>query len=104
MALKYFRHRGTGEVIRSLKKLDEAEWGEVITAPHVKMMEPINRATGKSKMKNQQEILLARSRNHARDVDASDQMRVSIENGMGDVAAKNLLNEKGEKRKKIDDM
>ena len=104
MGLKYFKNRTTGEVRRSLKPLDQVEWEEVISAPNQKFMVSANKSTGKSKMKNATAILTERARNHSRDVDADATIQLNLANGLEGQVKRNLLNSKGERRKKIDDI
>jgi len=73
-------------------------------SPNVKFMEKIDPHKNKSRVKGLHETLTARSRNHMRDVDQHDQVQVSKMNGMEAMARKNLLNEKGKLRRKLDDL
>lgn len=79
-----------------------SEMKEVITAPNQKFMEKANAATGRSKLKGMKEALTERARNHTRDTLIDDTIQLNIDNELG--VANNLLNEKGEKRRKIDDI
>jgi cell division GTPase FtsZ len=103
MALKYYKHKKTGEVKRSLKKLND-EWEPLITAPNQKFMVAANKATGTSKLKNSTAILTERARNHSRDHDIDDNIQLNKMNGLDAQVSINLLNSKGEKRRKIDDI
>ncbi len=103
MALKYYKNTKTGEVKRSLKKLDD-EWEEVITAPNQKFMVSANAATGQSKLKDATKVLTERARNHSRDHDGDNNIQLNLANGLKDQVRNNLLNSKGEKRRKIDDI
>lgn len=103
MPLKYYKHKTTGEVKRSLKKLDEA-WEEIITAPNQKFMVAANKATGTSKIKDQKKQLTERARNYARDTEIDDDIHVNRANGLESQVRQSFLNEKGERRKKIDDL
>jgi hypothetical protein len=78
------------------------EMEEEISAPSSKFMITANAATGTSKLKDSKKVLLERARNHSRDVDADDTIQVNKDNHLG--VSQNLLNEKGEKRRKIDDI
>jgi len=104
MALKYYKNKETGELIKTLKNPPEPEdqWEEVIKEPGTKFMVCANPATGKSKVKDQDKILLERARNHSRDVDLDDTIAVNKDNEFG--VKQNLLNEKGERRRKVDDL
>lgn len=104
MALRYFRHKETNEVKKTLKGSPGENWEEVIQAPSGKFMVCANKATGKSKLKDQQSVLTERARNHARDVDADDTIQLNLANGLKESVNVNLLNDKGEKRRKIDDI
>lgn len=103
MALKYYKNKETGEIKRSLTKLPK-EWEEVIAAPNQKFMVTANKATGTSKLKDNKKALTSRARNHSRDVDLDDNIQINRENGLDEQVAQNFLNEKGEKRRKIDDI
>jgi hypothetical protein len=102
MALKYYKHKETGEVKRSLKPLPEDTWEVQLSAPNQKMM--VSAGNGKSKNKDMKKILTERSRNYARDVELDDDINVNKANGLDKQVRQNLLNEKGERRRKIDDL
>lgn len=102
MALKYYKNKETGETKRTLKGSPGPEWEELITAPNQKFMVTANAATGKSKLKDQEKILKSRARNHSREHDLDDTIQLNKDNQFK--VAKNLLNSKGQKRKKIDDI
>jgi len=105
MPIKYFRNKETDEVIRKLKNFDELDpeiWEEFIEAPNSKFMEGGNK--GKSKIKDQDAILKARARNYARENDFADVYHKQRANGMDKSAKKHLLNAKGLKKRKIDDL
>lgn len=104
MPLRIYKNKTTGEEKRSLKELDPQEWTEVLVAPNQKFMVASNPATGKSKLKDNEKILLARARNHSRDVDLDQTIAINRANGMDESVAKNLLNNKGQRRRKIDDI
>jgi hypothetical protein len=104
MALKIYRHKVTGEEKRSLKELPKEEWDVVLTAPNQKFMVSANSATGTSKLKDSDKILKARSRNHSRDVLADETIQTNLDMGSKESVARNLLNSKGERRRKIDDI
>lgn len=104
MGLKLYRNKQTGEEKRSLKKLSNDQWDEILVAPNQKYMISANASTGTSKMKNSEKILKSRARSHSRDVLGDDTIQINIKNGLHESVAKNLLNTKGEKRRKIDDI
>lgn len=104
MALRLYRHRETGEEKRSFQKLHPVFWEEVITAPDSKMMERADPSSGKSKLKGATPILTERARSHSRDVEIDDQIAFNKDNGLEAQVTMNLLNEKGERRRKIDDV
>lgn len=103
MALKVYVNKVTGEEKRSLKKLS-GEWEEVLTAPNQKFMITADVEHGKSKLKDQDKILKARSRNYSRDVNLDDNISINKANGLDAAVNANFLNKKGEKRRKIDDI
>jgi hypothetical protein len=103
MALKYYKNIETGEVKRSLKKLGDG-WEEVITAPNHKFLVCANAATGQSKLKDATKVLTERARNHSRDHDIDNNIQLNKANGLEAQVQTNLLNEKGERRRKIDDI
>lgn len=104
MALHVFRHRQSGEIKKTLKKLDPTEWEELIIAPNQKFMVSANKATGKSKLKDANKILTERARNHSRDHDLDDNIQVNIANGLESNVQRSFLNSKKERRRKIDDI
>lgn len=74
---------------------------EVFQAPQAKMLEPVSKFKGKSQLKDQQKILRARTRNHARDHDLEDLITTNSK----EVVKKNKwVNSDGRKRRKIDDL
>ena len=103
MALKYYKNSETGEVKRSLKPLGEG-WEEVITAPNQKFMVCANKSMGKSKLKDSTKILTERARNHSRDHDLDKNVQLNRANGLDAQVQQNLLNSKGERRRKFDDI
>lgn len=103
MALKFYKNKESGEIKRSLKPLGEG-WEEVISAPNQKFMVSANKATGKSKLKDSTKILTERARNYSRDVDLDQDIHVNRANGLDAQVRMNLLNSKGERRRKIDDL
>lgn len=104
MALKFYKHKVTGEEKRSLKSLPKEEWDEVITAPNHKFMVSTDPVKRKSRMKGSDKILKARARNYARDVEIDDTIQINSKNGINGSVNKNLLNSKRERRRKIDDI
>ncbi len=80
------------------------EMKEVITAPNQKFMITADAFEGKSKLKDSDKALKARARNHSRDVLGDDTIQLNLKNGLKESVAKNLLNEKGQRRRKIDDI
>lgn len=104
MGLKIYKNKTTGEEKRSLKPLPEDQWEVVITAPNQKFMICADPIEGKSKLKDSQKELTARARNHSRDVLGDETIQVNIDAGGKGSVAMNLLNEKGERRRKIDDI
>lgn len=103
MPLRYYRHKETGEERESLKALGD-EWEEIVSAPNQKFMVTSNKATGTSKLKDSAGALRTRARNHSRDVELDDNIQLNKMNGLDAQVKLNLLNEKGEKRRKIDDI
>lgn len=104
MALKYYRHKETGDVKRSFNPLDPKEWQELLVPPAQQFKEAANKATRTSKLRDSTRILKERARNYARDVELDDNIRVNRENGLESQVHEAFLNEKGEKRRKIDDI
>lgn len=103
MALKIYKHKVTGEEKRSLKPQTD-EWEEVLVAPNQKFMVSANSSTGTSKLKDSEKQLKARARNHSRDVLGDETIQINLEAGSKESVTRNLLNEKGERRRKIDDV
>lgn len=104
MALKYYKDLKTGETIRSLKPKDPLLFEEIVEAPNQKFMVCANSNTGTSKGKDQEKMLKARARNYSRDVDIDDNIQINRLNGLDAQVNKNLLNNKGQRRRKIDDV
>lgn len=102
MALKYYKNKETGEVKRTLSGSPGEGWEEVITAPNQKFMITANPSTKKSKLKDMEKVLKERARNHSRDHDLDETIQLNRDNQFQ--VSRNLLNSKGEKRKKIDDI
>ena len=73
---------------------------EVLVAPEAKMMETIDKDTGKSRVKDQMKILKERSRNYARDYEADDMIQMNQKNG---IERSGFLNKDGKRRNKMDD-
>ncbi len=63
-----------------------------------------NKATGKSKLKDNKAVLTERARNHSRDHDLDDNIQLNKANGLDAQVKNSFLNEKGERRKKVDDI
>jgi hypothetical protein len=74
---------------------------EVLAAPTAKMMEVIDKETGKSRLKDQMKILKERTRNYARDREADDLIQANRNNG---IERSGFLNKDGKKRTKLDDL
>lgn len=104
MPLKIYKNKKTGEERRSLKTLPSDEWEEQIVAPNQKFMVASNPDKHTSKLKDATKILTARARNHSRDADLDDTIQINKANGLDVQVKNNLLNEKGERRRKIDDV
>lgn len=104
MALKYYKNKETGEVKRSLKPLPENEWEVLLKAPNQKFMETANAATGTSKIRGLKKTLTERARNYSRDVELDENIQRNKANGLDRQVTQSFLNEKGERRRKIDDI
>ncbi|SRR6266481_5037131 len=104
MPLKVYKNKNTAEERRSLKVLDPVFWEELIMAPNQKFTVVSNPEKRTSKLKNSTKILTARARNHSRDVDIDDTIQINKANGLELQVKQNLLNSKGEKRRKVDDI
>lgn len=76
------------------------EMEEVLMAPDAKMMETIDKNTGKSRLKDQMKILQERSRNYARDREADDLIQMNQKNG---IERSGFLTKDGKRRTKMDD-
>lgn len=104
MGLKIYKHKVTGEEKRSLKTLPSEEWDQVIVAPNQKFMVSSNAAEGTSKLKDSEKVLKARARNHSRDVLGDETIQTNLNNGLKESVQANLLNNQGQRRRKIDDI
>jgi hypothetical protein len=119
MALRYYKCPVCGhekESLRNRKQMcnhNQEEEGtpapltemiEVISAPNQKFMITANEATGTSKLKDSDKVLKARSRNHSRDILGDETIQTNLNNGLKESVSKNLLNDKGQRRRKIDDI
>ena len=117
MPLRYFECKVCGKKRETLQKRkpdcnhNQAELGrpipihemvEIITSPSSKFMVTANAAKGTSKIKDLKGQLTERARNHSRDTLLDDNIQINKDNSFG--IANNFLNEKMERRKKIDDL
>lgn len=107
MPLFNYRCSGCGSERETFKKSPQCcgqSMQKLLSKPSVKFMEPRGpeaKERGKSVLKNQDRILRERTRNHNRDVD----MHGLIQSNPPEVSQQSgWLNEKGEKRRKIDDI
>jgi hypothetical protein len=105
MALLKYQCKKCKAEKETLKKEIPEHCGEpmkkVISAPGTKLMETVNPATGRKRLKDQQKILLERARNHSRDVEGHELVQMNKAN---DVVKINQLNAQGKKRTKLDDI
>ena len=92
----------SGLLKKSLKKINDPEWEEVITAPAAKYEICADKATHRSKGKDLSEVLAKRARRHSTAVELDDRIAIQKDSGMGE--SKAMTNEKGERRKNIDDL
>ena len=97
MALQYWRNRVTGSMKTSLKPQDQSVWEMLIKAPNGSF-------TVQGKPKDLEGILKARARNHARDVEMDDNIAFNKNQGRDAQIHANLLNDKGLRRTKLDDL
>lgn len=105
MPLRKYKNIQTGEIVETLKNLSKnPDYEVVLEAPNQKFMVTANAATGKSKLKDSEGMLKARARNYSRDVHLDENIQRNRMNGLDSQVAQNFLNEKGERRKKIDDL
>lgn len=117
MPLRYFKCPVCDRVKETLKKIikmppvcthggDDTKphscMEEVIKAPNGKFMITANASTGRSKIKDLKGQLTERARNHSRDTLLDETIQINKDNKLG--VSNNLLNEKGERRRKIDDI
>ena len=84
--------------------MDSEEWEVVYEPPNSKFTETVDLEKGKTRIKGLTQQLTARARNYARDVEIDDDIHLNRANDLGDKVSQNLLNEKGERRRKIDDI
>lgn len=73
----------------------------MLGSPTALFLETVNPATNKKVTKDFQKILKARARNHSRDVIGDELIQINRMNG---IVKKSLLNKKGERRTKLDDI
>jgi hypothetical protein len=104
MALKYYKNKETGEIIRSLKKQDSELFEEILIAPNQKFMVKANEGMGTSKIKDLEKTLKTRARNHSRDTDLDSNITINKINGLEEQVNSAFLNNKKERRRKIDDI
>lgn len=103
MPLRIFRNKETEEIYKTLKNKHPGDgWEEVIQAPGGKFMVKANKSTNRSKLKDMDKIMKERARNHSRDTDLDENIQINKDNKLG--VSQNFLNEKGERRRKIDDI
>ncbi|PWU06075.1 MAG: hypothetical protein C5B47_08065 [Verrucomicrobia bacterium] len=111
MPVRYFECPVCKNVVRTLKASApfcnhgegdlSAQMVELLVAPSTKMMEKVNPATNKSRMKDQMKILKERSRNHARDHESEELIGLNRANG---IERSGFLNKDGTRRRRIDDI
>lgn len=92
------------ETLKSRVPTCHVDMVEVLSAPNQKFMVSSDPEHGKSKLKDQEKILKARARNHSRDTLIDENIQINRLNGLDAQVSTNLLNTKGERRKKIDDL
>lgn len=114
MPLRYFKCPKCGTERETLRKdtprcncegtlenpLQWTDMEEILVAPDAKMMETIDKNTGKSRLKDQMKILQERSRNYARDREADDLIQMNQKNG---IERSGFLTKDGKRRTKLDD-
>lgn len=104
MPIRWFKCTKCEKEFRSKKENPvhcEGYYSELILkAPNFKMQET-DPKTGKVRMQDQDKILRERARNHSRDNDLDDLIQ---KNNPNDAKKNAWINEKGEKRKAIDDL
>ena len=104
MPLNYFKNKKTGKIKQSLKATLGAGWEKLISAPHSKIMECVDEFTGKSSLKNSEKMFRERSKNFSRNHDIDDTIQFYKKNGLNSTVEQKLLNSKGERRRKVDDI
>ena len=87
---------------KSLKRIEDPEWEEQIIAPESKFEICADQATHRSKGKDLSEVLAKRARRHSTAVELDDRIAIQKDSGMGE--SKAMTNEKGERRRNIDDI
>ena len=92
----------SGLLKKSLKKINDPEWEEVIIAPEAKYQICADQATHRSKGKDLSEVLAKRARRHSTAVELDERIATQKSSGMGE--SKAMTNEKGERRRNIDDL
>ena len=92
----------SGLLKKSLKKIDDPEWVEEIIAPGSKFEICADKATHRSKGKDLSEVLAKRARRHSTAVELDDRIAIQKDSNMGE--SKAMTNEKGERRRNIDDI
>jgi len=108
MALRIYECNTCGEEFPKLKKpqgcpkCGSEDLSEVLTAPNSKFMEKTESSSGKSKLKDSEKVFRERARNHERDTNIDETIQINKDNKIG--LSNNLLNEKGLRRRKIDDI
>src|SRR4051812_26602141 len=107
MALRIFECTTCKSKKETLKKTVpqcHGDMKELMVAPNQKFMVTSNAAEGKSKLKDSDKVLKARARNHSRDVLGDETIQMNLNNGLKETVTRNLLNNKQERRRKIDDI
>ena len=92
----------SGLLKKSLKRIEDPEWEEQIIAPESKFEICADQATHRSKGKDLSEVLAKRARRHSTAVELDDRIAIQKDSGMGE--SKAMTNEKGERRRNIDDI
>lgn len=104
MPLRDYKCSVCDETFKSFKSAPEhcnMPAGKLLSAPQSKFMEPTNKEKGYSKLRDQDKIVKARSRNHSRDHEIHD----IIQGGQMEKArAIHWIKANGQTRGKIDDI
>ena len=102
--LRLFKNKQTGEIKKSFKILESTKWDEIRVAPGQVYNELACKVENRHRPRGMDKCMIQRSREHSRDVMCDKNVYLARKNGLDELVDRQFLNDKGEKRRKIDDV